>query len=231
MKVIAFDLDDTLVRWQGAVREAVARTLAAERRGLDDTAFAAAVEQTWQREGAALWTGRIGVAEMARAAAAALGALLRIGPEEARRLYDAYIAHVATLIVPYEDTRVLPALRARFRLGVASNGAGEVQRAKLARTGLATLFDFVVISAEVGVAKPDAAFYEIVRRTAGEAAADIAVVGDNVERDLRPAVSAGMPAVWLCRPDAGPSPALWEGPTITSLYDLGGVLETLRLPA
>jgi len=227
VKVIAFDLDDTLVRWQGPVREAVTRTLVAEGRERDEATFAAVVAQTWQREGRALWTGRIGVAEMTHAAAGAVGAALRLDRAEASRLYDAYIAQVAALIVPYDDTRVLPELRTRFRLGVTTNGAGEVQRAKLARTGLAGLFDFVVISAEVGVAKPDVAFYEIVCRTAGAAAADIAVVGDNVERDLEPAATAGLRAIWLHRPDAGGSAAGWEGPTITSLYELVNVLESL----
>ena len=54
-----------------------------------------------------------------------------------------------------------------------------------------------------------------------------AVVGDNVERDLEPAATAGLRAIWLHRPDAGGSAAGWEGPTITSLYELVNVLESL----
>lgn len=131
MKVIAFDLDDTLVRWQGPVREA-----------------------------------------------------------EGARLYDRYIEHLTELIEPSEDTAALCSLRDRFRLGVATNGIGETQRAKLRRADLADLFDFVVVSAEVGVAKPDPAFYEVVCEAAGAAARDIVFVGDSVARDLRPAGTA-----------------------------------------
>src|SRR4051794_18374880 len=50
---------------------------------------------------------------------------------------------------------VLRTLRGRFRLGLVSNGASDLQRTKLARTGLADCFDAVVVSSDVGAGKPD----------------------------------------------------------------------------
>ena len=145
---------------------------------------------------------------------------------EGARLYALYIRNLTGLIAPFEDTPALRPLRSGYRLGVATNGIGETQRGKLRTAGLADLFDFVV-SADVGVAKPDPAFYEIVREAAGEAARDIVVVGNNVTRDLLPAVAAGMRAVWVQRADDASPEASWGGPAVTSLYDLEAMLQRL----
>ena len=146
---------------------------------------------------------------------------------EGARLYALYIRNLTGLIAPFEDTPALRPLRSGYRLGVATNGIGETQRGKLRTAGLADLFDFVVVSADVGVAKPDPAFYEIVREAAGEAARDIVVVGNNVTRDLLPAVAAGMRAIWVQRADDASPEASWDGPAVTSLYDLEAVLQRL----
>ncbi|MEV8589429.1 HAD family hydrolase [Streptomyces sp. NPDC051180] len=50
--------------------------------------------------------------------------------------------------------------RAGWRLGVATNGAGDIQRAKLANAGLVPYFDGACVSEEVGVRKPARRFFE-----------------------------------------------------------------------
>ena len=227
MKVIAFDLDDTLVRWHGPVREAVGRALAAASSRVDPAAFAAAVRRVWDGRADDIWTGRLSLEEVTREAAAAITAALGVSVAEGARLYALYIRNLTGLIAPFEDTPALRPLRSGYRLGVATNGIGETQRGKLRTAGLADLFDFVVVSADVGVAKPDPAFYEIVRATAGVPAHDIVVVGNNVARDLLPAMAVGMQAVWVQRADDVPPEASWAGPAVTSLYDLEAALQRL----
>ena len=172
-----------------------------------------------------MWTGRLSQDEITREAAAAITAAQGVSEAEGARLYALYIGNLTELIEPYEDTALRP-LRSGYRLGVATHGIGETQRGKLRTAGLADLFDFVV-SADVGVAKPDPAFYEIVRATAGVPAHDIVVVGNNVAHDLRPAVAVGMQAVWVQRADDVPPEASWAGPAVTSLYDLEAMLQRL----
>jgi len=227
VKVIAFDLDDTLVRWHGPVREAVARTAALSAPPIDAAAFAGAITRVWYGRVDEVWTGRLSQDEITREAAAAITAALGVSEAEGARLYALYIRNLTELIEPYEDTPALRPLRSGYRLGVATNGIGETQRGKLRTAGLADLFDFVVVSADVGVAKPDPAFYEIVRATAGVPAHDIVVVGNNVAHDLRPAVAVGMQAVWVQRADDASPEASWAGPAVTSLYDLEAVLQRL----
>ncbi len=226
MKVIAFDLDDTLVRWQGPVREAALRAHAEAPGVFDARLLADVVASTWMRLGTSLWTGQLSVSGVERATIDALAVALHLADASARDLYGRFVDHLAGLITPYEDTATLPGLRKYYRLGVASNGAGEVQRAKLQRTGLLDLFDFVVISAEVGLAKPDPAFYQEVQRVAGVPAPEILVVGDNVGRDLLPAVATGMRAVWIRREQDAVPDAPWTGPTVESLAELTALLRS-----
>lgn len=225
MRVIAFDLDDTLLRWQGPVREAVVRTAAAASPTVDPAVFAAAINQVWYGRAEDIWRGRLGLDQITRETAAAIATALRVPEAEAARLYDRYLQHFDDLIVPYEDAPALRSLSGSYRLGVATNGIGDVQRGKLRRAGLADLFAFVVVSADLGVAKPDPAFYEFVREAAGVPAHDVVVVGNNVARDLLPAVAVGMRAIWVQRADDAPQEVSWDGPAVTSLYALESVLQ------
>jgi putative hydrolase of the HAD superfamily len=88
-------------------------------------------------------------------------------------------------------------LSTAYVLGVVSNGASCLQREKLRASGLGDYFKVVVVSADVGVAKPDEAIF---RRALTEIPAGRAVVvGDSIEKDVRGALAAGLGAVWVNR--------------------------------
>jgi putative hydrolase of the HAD superfamily len=78
-----------------------------------------------------------------------------------------------------------------------TNGPPDIQRLKLAMTGLADCFTAIVISGEIGVGKPDPRAFAIVADRLGIAPADIVMVGDNWERDVMGAIKVGMSAVWI----------------------------------
>lgn len=60
--------------------------------------------------------------------------------------------------------------------------------------------DVVAMSDEMGVAKPDPAFFARALDLMGEAPADqVAYVGDRLDNDVLPSARAGMRAVWLRR--------------------------------
>jgi putative hydrolase of the HAD superfamily len=72
----------------------------------------------------------------------------------------------------------------------------------LERTGLRPLVDAVVISAELGVAKPDPAIFAAALERLGVAAGDALHVGDSVEHDVAGARAAGIDAVLVARDGA-----------------------------
>lgn len=82
---------------------------------------------------------------------------------------------------------------------VLSNGKSETQRRKLESTGLVNSVDDVVISEEVGVAKPDSRIFEIAVARVGASARDdwIWMVGDNPDADIYSALKAHLRAAWV----------------------------------
>ena len=94
----------------------------------------------------------------------------------------------------------LRALRERgLRLGLITNNEPVHQRGKLALVGLASGFDAVVISGEVGVAKPDAAIFAHACQAIGVPAERALHVGDRIDLDALAAAEAGLTGVWLDR--------------------------------
>jgi HAD superfamily hydrolase (TIGR01549 family) len=99
----------------------------------------------------------------------------------------------------------LRALRERgFKIGIAGNQLA-VATAALAASGIAA--DFMVMSQELGVEKPDRRFFEaIVARSGENDPSRIAYVGDRLDNDVIPAMQAGMRGVFIRR---GPWAFLW----------------------
>jgi putative hydrolase of the HAD superfamily len=98
----------------------------------------------------------------------------------------------------YDDAApTLEALRRRYNLGLITNGPGAIQRAKIERFGLADYFDVLIISGEVGVAKPDPAIFMLALERLGVGPAEALFVGDMLKYDLLGAEAAGIPFVWM----------------------------------
>ena len=118
---------------------------------------------------------------------------------------------------------VLEYARSRYRLGLITNGLREVQRPRLANTGIANFFQFIAISDELGVAKPQAAFFDYAQQQMGDPSRDgVLVIGDNPNADVRGALNYGYAACWLRHPGAADRKHLGEHfriRTITGLLD------------
>lgn len=88
-------------------------------------------------------------------------------------------------------------LRPHYKLGLITNGPARTQRPKIERFGLATYMDVLVVSEEVGVAKPDPAIFMLTLARLGVLPAEALFVGDSPEYDLCGAAAAGIPFVWM----------------------------------
>ena len=122
----------------------------------------------------------------------------------------------------------LMALRPHYKLGLITNGPSAIQRAKIERFGLAEYLDVLIVSGEVGVAKPDPAIFRLALERLGVEPAEALFVGDSPEYDLRGAEAAGMLFVWM-NPGAEELPEGIARPlaTIGRLEELLGVLAAL----
>ena len=116
----------------------------------------------------------------------------------------------------YPDVRrALAALRAAgLRLAIVANQPA-VRTEQLRSLGIEA--EVLAMSGEMGVAKPDPAFFTRALELMGDPPpGSVAYVGDRIDNDVVPAAAAGMRAVWIRRgpwgviqqPPAGVDPAL-----------------------
>ncbi len=227
-KAVIFDLDDTLCDYASA-REARLRrafTLASDggvtaRQAIDlDRMIAESIEM--HPHGADHFEelfARFGIADVREAQAAA--DWYRENRFHGLRLFPGVAAVFATVRAAVSTDEP----RAARPIGIVTNGPTEVQRAKLKLLGIDRLVDFVLVSEEFGVAKPDPAIFREALRLAGVEPDEAIFVGDSVEFDMAGARAAGIPTVWVNRQqrpwtEPGPPPAR----QIRSLADLPRLL-------
>ncbi|HEX5192772.1 MAG TPA: HAD family hydrolase [Solirubrobacteraceae bacterium] len=130
-------------------------------------------------------------------------------------------------LAPYPETHeVLSALRGRFALGIVTNGAERLQRAKLERTGLDGCFDVVVVSEMVGVGKPSPEPFAVALRELDVHRDETAMVGNDTSRDIAGARAAGIRPVWVHRPADGWGDGIDPG----DVERIGDLTELLCLP-
>lgn len=86
-------------------------------------------------------------------------------------------------------------LAPRYRMHIITNGFEEVQRIKLATSGIADLFEQMVSSEQAGIGKPDARIFALAMRKAGAVADTSLMVGDNAVADIGGARGAGIDQV------------------------------------
>lgn len=98
-------------------------------------------------------------------------------------------------------------LAGRYHLALLTNGPPDIQQHKIDATGLRDCFESVFISGELGVAKPDPSVFEVVLERLGATAASTVMIGDNWERDVLGARSAGWSAIWVSGGRPAPDPA------------------------
>ncbi len=107
---------------------------------------------------------------------------------------------------------------AGFRLGVISNGSSTQQRQKLASVGIRDRFAVVVISGDIGVAKPQSEIFQAACDAVGASPSGCMHVGDRLDVDALGARDAGLTGVWFDPRGRGGAPA--GVPTIARLSDL-----------
>jgi putative hydrolase of the HAD superfamily len=126
-----------------------------------------------------------------------------------------------------EVDQALEQLKESHRIALVTNGAACLQREKLAASGLSGYFETVVVSADIGVAKPDAAVFEYALSRLGIDADRAVMVGDSVVKDVDGALAAGLAAVWVNRDGVGAPPNRTDLVAISTLSDLPSALHGL----
>ncbi|MCX4231776.1 HAD family hydrolase [Streptomyces ortus] len=182
-RLALFDLDGTLVDRQTAVEDALTELCRAHD-------FNTPTEQ-WLR---AALVDRANPEDFVR-----LRDVFDIA-ESAPQLWQEYVDLIAAAVTcrPEVLTGLARLRAAAWTIGVITNGAGDIQRTKLARTGLAGMVDGIAVSGDLEIRKPDRRLFELAATRCGVSLADGGwMVGDNPAGDIGGGQRAGLGTIWL----------------------------------
>jgi putative hydrolase of the HAD superfamily len=227
--VILFDADGTLFDFQRAERDALKDAMAGFELAYDETVhpagYASINRDLWQQlEQGRLTADQLKV-ERFRRFLASLDAAC--APDAFSREYLSRLAQSAHLIDGAEA--LLAALHGRFRLAIVTNGLAEVQRSRLARSALGSSFETMVVSEEVGVAKPDARIFQHALRQLGhDERSTVLMVGDSLASDIQGGCNAGIRTCWFNPTGAANDTAIQPTFEIANLLELRDRLEDVR---
>jgi YjjG family noncanonical pyrimidine nucleotidase len=117
-------------------------------------------------------------------------------PADFSEIYLRSLAACSELIDGAEE--VLRLLHAHYRLAILTNGLSTVQRGRLTRSVVGDFIAQLVISEEVGAAKPDAEFFELAFARLGQPPKTrVLMIGDNWTSDIQGAADYGLDTCWF----------------------------------
>ncbi|KTC81547.1 pyrimidine 5'-nucleotidase [Legionella brunensis] len=114
-------------------------------------------------------------------------------------LSRAFLGAMAEICTPLEGVvELLNTLKGHVKLGIITNGFTELQQVRLERTGLSGHFDLLVVSEQVGFAKPHRGIFEHALSEMGNPAPEqVLMVGDNPDSDILGGINAGLDTCWF----------------------------------
>ncbi|HUI70535.1 MAG TPA: YjjG family noncanonical pyrimidine nucleotidase [Spirochaetia bacterium] len=119
-----------------------------------------------------------------------------------------YLRHLSSraYFLPHAK-EVIEQLSQTSSLGLVTNGIGMVQRGRLEKSGIAGYFQALIISEELGIAKPDPRFFHAAIQALALPVDELLCIGDNPGSDIAGARAAGIDACWYA-----PHGQSWPGP-------------------
>lgn len=222
---LLFDADGTLFDYDAAERTALERSF----REIDQP-FGPEMLTVYRRVNAHLWqqfeAGRVTADRLKTQRFEQLFEELRM-PGDAAAFSARYLINLSRVTDLIDDAEaVLASLAERCRIGIITNGLTTVQRPRFSASALAPYFEVIVISDEIGVAKPDPrifdAAFELMEHPARDA---VLIIGDSLTSDMRGGEQYGIDTCWFNparRPNTSDVAPTYE---IAHLQELFTILE------
>ncbi len=147
-----------------------------------------------------------------------------LDPVEANATYLAFLVSHSTI-----DTTVkllLERLSQKYNLHIVTNGLKEVQRARLNKIQIDSLFKTITVSDEIGFRKPQTAYFDYVFAQMDEKPLldDVLIIGDSLHSDIQGGILYGLDTCWINnKPDTQNS--LSATYTLSSVKEIETVLK------
>lgn len=191
---ILFDVDDTLFHFDAY--QGLRRMF--ERHAVD---FTEAHYGQYQEVNKPLWVayqnGQISATDLQTTRFEGWARQLGVAAADLNDAFLHAMAEICTLL-PGAQALIDALADAGVPMGVITNGFTALQLARLERTGLRAHFDPLVISEQLGVAKPDVRIFEHALTRMGQPPREqVLMVGDNPHSDILGGLNAGVHTCWF----------------------------------
>lgn len=218
---ILFDLDNTLIDRDCAMKEAVRHWL--KHQGtVSETAMNKELERILEKDNSG-YTDRQFFCEW-------LSDNYGNDDTKTAKSYKEVLRDLQELTISYLQPDagildILQQLEQQYLLGIATNGSQYVQQKKIAKTKLDTTFltNQIYISETLGHQKPDPGFYHKILQTIGKNPEQCLMVGDNYVNDIEGARHCGLYTCWIDHRRSSE-----KGPADTTFNEMTEVLQWLR---
>ncbi|MCL1143538.1 pyrimidine 5'-nucleotidase [Shewanella gaetbuli] len=147
------------------------------------------------------------------------GQKLSVSPDA---LNHGFLMAMADICQPLPGAKsLIDSLKGKVKLGIITNGFTQLQQVRLQRTGLSNAFSQVIISEEVGKAKPDKAIFDYAFEKMGQPnKANVLMVGDTLQSDILGGLNAGVDTCWLNSANLVADDAILPHYQVNSLLEL-----------
>ena len=206
---LLFDADGTLFDYDQAERIALEKALAQIGVSFGPTHLA-----TYRQINQALWHGvekgeiTPGVVKVRRFELLLKAIRVAYPPTELSASYLEHLANCSELVA--DAATVLEALHLKYRIAILTNGLTVVQRGRLGRSVIRHYVSDIIISEEIGAAKPAKEFFDTAFARLGHPSKrEVLMIGDGWTSDIHGAIQYGIDACWY-NPARKPRPATCE---------------------
>lgn len=125
-----------------------------------------------------------------------------------------------------ETKDTLTKLKKRYKLGLITNGAPDLQWKKINGGNLNQYFNYIAVSGEHGYAKPDKRLFDIALRGLDSTPERAIIVGDRLKTDIKGGSDAGLTTIWINR-NAGIADEIKPRYEVTDLSEIHKILNAL----
>ncbi len=119
-----------------------------------------------------------------------------ISPQEFSNSYLQFLSQQTFLLPGVLET--LAELSPKFKMAIITNGLKEVQRPRINSSKIAIFFCELIISNEIGIAKPDKLFFEYtLKKLEHKDKSTVLIIGDNLTSDILGGINSGIDTCWI----------------------------------
>jgi len=224
-KWLLFDADNTFLDFASASKKSLFTTCSDY-----DLECGEDIYKTYKTENAKVWESferkEITALELRSLRFAKFFSAINIDGIDPFEFNAQYLLNLIDVSEAYEGAiKFLEDLAPHYTMTVITNGLKEVQRPRLTKLQMNHIFDSIVVSDEIGVAKPDIKFFEYSYKTIPNPPqkSEVLVIGDNLKSDIVGGINFGVDTCWISHNKQNTSP-IKPTFTIDKLFDLTQIL-------